>query len=89
MCEKWHRLIYISSYTAPVVPRVVLEQMPQQNHYKTQTGGRAYPPETRVLEEGLRRTFKVDDTSPFHDLLLAIDVADQERRLHLRSERKC
>lgn len=54
--------------------------MPQQSSYKSQTGGRAYPPDTRVLEEGLRRTFRLEEGSPFDDLLVAIDVADARSR---------
>lgn len=54
--------------------------MPQQSSYKPQIRGRAYPPDTRVLEEGLRRTFLLEESSPFDDLLLAIDMADAQRR---------
>jgi hypothetical protein len=41
---------------------------------------RSYPPDTNVLEQGLRRAFPVEVNSCFEELITAIDMADEEAR---------
>ena len=52
---------------------------PQPKH-TMRSADPVYPPDTGVLGQGFRRAFPVDDACPFNDLLVAIDIAEEQRQ---------
>ena len=52
----------------------------QQSRQKVMPIDRVYSMDTVVLEQGFRFAFPVDDDSPFNDLIVAIDIADETLR---------